>query len=204
MAGIILNNFGGNLMKKVIRFGIYGFAAIILVCLYVEFRIYRFGWRSKPVKSDSIIVLGCRVRGTTPSRFLIARLEEGLRLYNEGYGKYIIVSGGQGPGEDISEAEAMRRYLVEEGVKDSAIIMEDESTSTMENLINSKKKMDELGLKNAVVVSNKYHLKRASIMAERAKISASYSGVFVEDYLSYEISGFIREIPAFIKFLVFD
>jgi uncharacterized SAM-binding protein YcdF (DUF218 family) len=190
-------------MSKIIRFSIFGMAIVIIACLYLEYKIYSFGWRARPEKSDSIVILGCRVRGTRPSTFLETRLEEGLRLYREGYGKYIIVSGGQGPGEDISEAEAMRKYLLERGVDDADILVEDKSTTTMENLSYSKKKMDARGLKNAIIVSNKYHLKRASMMADRAQIDASYSGVFVKKYWLNEISGSLREIPAFIKLFIF-
>lgn len=75
-----------------------------------------FGARARPSASDCAIVLGCGLYGTAPSPFLMARLDEGARLYREGYANRIIVSGGKGPGEDITEADAMKDYLVERGV----------------------------------------------------------------------------------------
>ncbi|MCH5138421.1 YdcF family protein, partial [Clostridiaceae bacterium UIB06] len=137
------------------------FTSIAFIATLVStFEIFYFGQSAKPEKSDCIIVLGCQVYRTTPSPFLAWRTEHALKLYKEGYGKYIIVSGGQGPGENISEAEAMKRYLVSKGMEASKILIEDKSASTMANLINSKAIMDKEGLKTAIIVSNKYHLKR--------------------------------------------
>lgn len=172
--------------------------------IITAFQIIYFGESAKPQKSDCIIVLGCSVYGTTPSPFMIWRTEEALRLYKKGYGNYIIVSGGKGPGEDISEAEAMKRYLLSKGVKPSKIIIEDKSGSTMANLINSKEIMNEKGFNTAVIVSNKYHLKRASLMAKQQKIKGSYSGVFVSPYKSHEIVGYIREVPAMGKYYLVE
>lgn len=161
------------------------------------------GWYGfKPKKADCIIVLGCSVYGTVPSPFLKARTDEALRLYKLGYGKYIIASGGQGANENITEAQAMKRYLISKGMDPSKILTEESSTSTMTNLINSKKIMDLKKFKSAVVVSNSYHLKRASLMAKVVGINASYSGVFISKYKSQEVSGFLREILAIMKFYI--
>jgi uncharacterized SAM-binding protein YcdF (DUF218 family) len=158
--------------------------------------IWWFGAAPRFDKSDCIIVLGCRLYGTVPSPFLKARLDEGLRLYNEGYARYIVVSGGQGPGEDITEARAMKLYLVENGVDESHVLEEDKSTSTETNLRFSLEKMKERGLETAIVVSNSYHLARASLMAGRIGLDAGYSGVRLPQYRQWEMSGLIREIPA--------
>lgn len=191
-------------MKWIIRFAAYVVLLGSIVSIYLGATIYSFGWRAKPQKSDCIIVLGCKVKGAQPSPFLKGRLDEGIRLFKEGYGRYIIVSGGQGPGEDITEAEAMRRYLVEKGIAQDSIILEDRSKSTIENLKNSKVIMEEKGLRNAVIVSNKFHLKRASNTVLKLGMAASYSGVFINEYKLNEVSSFIREIPALIKYIIMD
>lgn len=183
-------------MGKVIKYLFLLLALIFLVFIIIGFVIISFGNNAKPVKSDCIIVLGCQVYGTVPSPFLRSRLDEGCRLYNEGYGNYIIVSGGKGTGEKISEAQAMKDYLVLKGIPPEKIIIEDKSTSTLENIIFSKEKMNERGFISAVIVSNKYHLKRSSIIARKAGIEGSCSGVFVEQYKSHELAGFLREILA--------
>lgn len=187
-------------MNKAMKFILCLTSIAFIATLVATFEIFYFGESSKPKKSDCIIVLGCQVYGTTPSPFLVWRTEHALKLYKDGYGKYIIVSGGKGQGENISEAEAMKRYLVSKGMEASKILIEDKSGSTMANLINSKAIMDEKGLKTAIIVSNKYHLKRASLMAKQQNINGSYSGVFVTPYKYHEFIGYIREIPALIKY----
>lgn len=187
-------------MNKAMKFFLCATSVTFIVTLVTTFQIVYFGESAKPKKSDCIIVLGCQVYGTTPSPFLTWRTEQAFKLYREGYGKYIIVSGGKGPGENISEAEAMKRYLVSKGVDTSKILIEDKSGSTMANLINSKTIMDEKGLNTAVIVSNKYHLKRASLIAKQQSIDGSYSGVFVKPYKFHELIGYAREIPALVKY----
>ncbi|WP_425274184.1 YdcF family protein [Thermoanaerobacter wiegelii] len=168
----------------------------IIIGIILEWQIISFAYNEKPKKSDVIIVLGCAVYGDIPSPFFKARLEEALRLYNEGYGRYIIVSGGKGPGENISEAEAGKGYLLKKGIPEKAILIDDKSFSTYENLQFSKEIMDKKSLKRAVIISNKFHLKRASVIAKRVGIEASFSGVFVRRYINEEIYGFLREVVA--------
>lgn len=189
-------------MKRVIRLFTYFLVLALLIISASAFNIIKFGLSARPEPSDCIIVLGCRVYGAVPSPFLIERLNEGLRLYNKGYGKFIIVSGGKGTGEDVAEADAMRDYLLSKGFDSSKIITEDKSASTMQNLLYSREKMKSYNLNTAVIVSNKYHLKRASLMARKLGIDASYSGVFVSTHESYEILGFLRETLALLKFYI--
>lgn len=164
--------------------------------------ILSFSSNSKPLRADCIIILGCKVDGTTPSPFLISRMDEGIKLYNAGYGKYIIVSGGKGPGEDITEAAAMKSYIISKGIANGNILMEEASTNTMSNLINSKKIMDANKFSTAIIVSNSSHLKRASLMARKLGITASYSGVFNTNYKAQELSVFLREIVANYRFYI--
>ncbi|AFK86443.1 hypothetical protein V518_1638 [Thermoanaerobacterium aotearoense SCUT27] len=169
---------------------------LIILNIIVEIQVIAFAYNIKPLKSDAIIVLGCAVYGENPSPFYKERLNEAIKLYKEGFGKYIIVSGGKGSGEDISEAEAGKKYLLKNGIPDNIVLKDDESYSTLQNLKNSKKIMDEKSLKTAIIVSNSFHLKRASMIAKEAGINASYSGVFVKRYFYEEVYGFLREVPA--------
>lgn len=179
-------------------------AIFIVLTLLISVNIL-IGWNGlKPVRSDCIIVLGCKVDKTVPSPFLKSRVDEGIRLYKAGYGKYIIVSGGQGQGEDITEAEAMKKIMVSKGIDQKVILIENKSTSTLTNLINSKKIMDAMNFRNAVIVSNKFHLKRASMIAKEVGVKASYSGVYNSKYKLQEFSSFLREVLATYKFYLFN
>ncbi|MFC5604544.1 YdcF family protein [Sporosarcina koreensis] len=111
------------------------------------------------------IILGAKVNGETPSLTLRYRLEEALS-YAEAYPDVkFILSGGQGPDEDISEGEAMRRFLVERGVTEERLLLETESTSTYENLFYSKKLLPE-GVKAVTIITSDFHLARARMIAD--------------------------------------
>jgi uncharacterized SAM-binding protein YcdF (DUF218 family) len=167
-------------MKLLLRFIGVLIVIFVTVVITLEYQIISFALYEKPKKSDVIIVLGCAVYGKTPSPFFKERLDEALRLYKEGYGKYIIVSGGKGPGENISEAEAGKEYLLKNGIPEKIILTDNKSLSTYENLFFSKEIMDKNSLKTAIIISNKFHLKRASVIAKRIGIDASYSGVLLK------------------------
>lgn len=189
-------------MKNALRVIEYLALIGLLIMIFIEVDIIRFSMKAKPKVSDCIVVLGCQVKGTYPSPFLQTRLNEVVRLYKEGYGKYIIVSGGKGNGEDITEAMAMKTFLLDKGIDENKIVMEDKSRNTMENLVFSKNVMDYIGFKSAVVVSNKYHLKRASLISKSLGMNASYSGVFVSQYKFTEYKGYVREVLGVLRFLV--
>ncbi len=184
------------MMKLLIKITALLISFVVILNIIAEIQVITFAYNAKPIKSDAIIVLGCAVYGKNPSPFFKERLNEAIKLYKEGLGKYIIVSGGKGLGEDISEAEAGNGYLLKNGIPDNTILKDDKSYSTLQNLENSKKIMDQKSLKTAIIVSNKFHLKRASIIAKEAGINASYSGVFVKRYFYEEVYGFLREAPA--------
>lgn len=189
-------------MKKSLRIIKYLVLIGLLIVIFIQVDVITFSIKSKPKASDCIIILGCQVKGIYPSPFLQARLNEGVKLYKEGYGKYIIVSGGKGPGEAITEAEAMKKFLLSKGIDENKIVMEEKSINTMENLTFSKKVMESKGFETALVVSNKFHLKRASLMSKRLQMKASYSGVFVSQYKFTEYKGYVREVLAVLRFLV--
>ena len=189
-------------MKTALKIVKYLVLIGFLIIIFIQVDVIIFGIESKPIKSDCIIVLGCQVKGTSPSPFLQARLNDSIQLYKEGYGKYIIVSGGKGAGEDITEAAAMKIFLLNKGIDKSKILMDDKSMNTMENLSFSKKIMESKGFKTDVVVSNKYHLKRVSLMSKRLRMNTSYSGVFVSQYKFTEYEGYVREVLGVLKFVI--
>lgn len=124
---------------------------------------------------DAIIVPGAALRGSRPSPFLTSRLERALELWREqGCCAHIVVSGGQGADECVSEASAMHRYLAERGVPDGLIIDESHSTTTKENMRYSRQLIEEhLGARTRVaVVSTDYHLPRCAMFAASEGLDA--------------------------------
>lgn len=116
--------------------------------------------------NEYAIVLGAKVKkGNIPSLALRYRLEAALE-YAEKY-PYVtlVVTGGQGPDEDIEEAIVMKDYLIENGISESRIITEDESTSTYENLLYSQQLLPD-DVTSVTLITSDFHLQRAKIIAE--------------------------------------
>lgn len=121
-------------------------------------------------KEDAIIVLGSGIRGELLTQGLKNRLDAAIDCYKENEDLIIVVSGGQGPQEDITEALAMERYLLARGIPQENIIKEEKATSTYENFVNSKSILDSRfgGEYETAFVSNEYHIYRASSLARIA------------------------------------
>ena len=147
-------------------------------------------------KRDYLIVLGAAVYGDQPSLTLIRRLE-GAADYLERYPESVaIVSGGMGPGETITEAQAMYDWLIGQGFDPARIIMEPKATSTQENLENSfaiiRARGDEPAGKVAIV-SSAYHLYRAKTMARNLGVPDAAGVAAPWGYFFVMLNYFIRE-----------
>lgn len=128
---------------------------------------------AKPSHPTTLIVLGCKVNGDTPSLALQKRIDAAADYLLQNPSARAIVSGGQGADEWISEAEAMKIQLLDKGIALERIMIEDQSTSTIENLEFSKKILLEKGLgTDVIIVTEGYHMLRAKTLAARAGLDA--------------------------------
>lgn len=153
---------------------------------------------------QTVIVLGCGIRGERVSVGLAKRLNKAYEYHLQNPDAMIIVSGGQGPQEDIPEALAMKRYLVDKGVPEDKIIMEDKSTSTITNFKFSHEIMMEKGLPEDSVafVTNGYHVYRGAYYAKEEGLTVTHLGT---DIIWYTIPmNYMREMLAVLKMWVFD
>lgn len=131
-----------------------------------------FGANAAPPKDATVIVLGSQVKGTEPSLDLMQRISAASDYLKANPQAKCIVSGGQGKGEIVTEASAMRRYLVKNGIDSSRIFMEDTSTTTKENFANSLKIIKQKSLnKKVAVVTDEYHQFRAGVIARRTGLT---------------------------------
>ena len=182
------------------------FLTIFIVSfIIIESLIIGANIRSDIKRPDYMIVLGAGLKGEKLSLTLLKRMEKTVEFMKKNPDVKAVVSGGQGFDEIISEAEAMKRYLVKNGIDEKRIIKEDKSTSTMENFKFSKDKLKQITGKNieeAVVVTNEFHMMRARMIAERNGIN-SYPLTCRTPY-SVMPNNFIREYFAVIKSYVMD
>lgn len=181
-------------------------ALLVLEGAYVAFTfsaliLYSWLYRRLPRRReyDYVVVHGAGLSGRRPTPLLAARLDKGVALWKAaGKRAIIIVSGGQGSDEEVPEAQAMRDYLIEtRDVPSDAIIMEARSTTTMENLRNSKGIMDArsgMGNYRCVVVTSDYHVFRAVEYAHVIGLAADGVGSKTARY--YWPTAFIREYVA--------
>lgn len=152
---------------------------------------------------DYIVVLGSGLKGAELSATLKYRLDTSLKVAQNRQDIPILVSGGQGSDEEISEAAAMSRYLISKGISPERIQLENQSTSTEENLRFSKEIMKEKGIEkpSIILVTSDYHLFRAKLLARQLDITAYGVASPSPDYL--KPVSMIREYLATIKSLVF-
>lgn len=157
------------------------------------------------VDCEYIIVLGAGVNGSVPSLTLRQRINAAYDYLVAHPEAICIASGGQGPDEDISEAACMFRELTAMGIDESRIWMEDQSTSTMENLEFSLAVIEEkTGSRpiEAAIVSSEYHLFRAGLMAETFGLTA-YGVPADSQWFSLRLNYHLREIAAVWAYLIF-
>lgn len=169
-----------------------------LIFAFVFGKIVYYG-QSKSIENASyLIVLGAKVNGSQISRALRYRLDEAIEYMVEYPETKAIVSGGQGNGEDISEAEAMFQYMVEQGIEENRIIKEDASTNTRENIANSiqlmKKKQG-----STLIVTNSFHVYRAVEIGKKQGIENLGSLSAPTDKILW-IHYHVREVLAVIKY----
>lgn len=151
--------------------------------------------------NQTVIVLGCQVRGETPTRMLAGRLNKAYEYLSENSDSLCIVSGGQGNNEGITEAEAMKRYLVDKGIDPQRIIEEGQSTNTYENLLYSKQIMEEMELEaKAIIVTDGFHEWRAQYIAKQVGIDAT--GLGSEPYWPLQICFWVREIFGVVRVIL--
>lgn len=154
-------------LRKISVFAAVMAAALVILAAVIS--VFMIKAANSPPKGEcTVIVLGCKVRGETPSLMLYYRAMAAYKYLEANPGAVCIASGGQGADELISEAECIRRILVENGIDGGRIILEDKSTNTDENIRFSLQKMEEYGITgSAALATNEFHQLRAHMIAEK-------------------------------------
>ncbi len=164
--------------------------SFVLYTVFIQIMPHRMNF-------NYVIIHGCGLAdGERMTKLLSNRVDRAIGIYRKCRVKpYIIPSGGKGSDEKISEAEAMKRYLLEHGIPEEHILPEDASATSRENLVNSKKIIDarEGGRKTALVSSN-YHIYRCLRLAR--EIGLKCTGIGADVALYYWPSALIREFIA--------
>ena len=156
-----------------------------------------------------MVILGCQVKSWGPSVLLQDRLDKALDYLEDHPDLTIVVSGGQGPDEPVSEARCMYDYLTEHGVDEAQILLEDQSHNTVENLRYTMDLLAEAGCDTTadmVVVSNGFHLTRVRMLWSRV-CGGDYNLSTLaapSSHVPSRLKMYIREPLALVKSFVFD
>ena len=149
---------------------------------------------------NALIVLGGILRhGYQLSDAVKRRLNIAIKVYkNQNNKPKIIVSGGMIRKQEITEAEAMKKYLLEKRINENDIIEENNSKNTLENFKFSKKKLDELKIsENIAFVTNNFHILRSKIYSKKAGIKAD--GISASTRWYYYLDALMNEYLALIN-----
>jgi uncharacterized SAM-binding protein YcdF (DUF218 family) len=176
------------------------FSFLVLGIIYIgllQFKISQSIKLETPKNADYLIVLGAKVNGTVPSLALDRRIDTAAEYLKDNPDTVVIASGGKGRGEDISEAECIKRELIDQGISESRIMLEDQSTDTSEN-VRFSKKLIPADSSNGVIVTNTFHLYRAVSIASDQGLEVS--GLPAETPRSAVVKSYGREYLAISKF----
>jgi uncharacterized SAM-binding protein YcdF (DUF218 family) len=128
------------------------------------------GTRPNVHKADAIVVLGAAQWNGKPSPVLKARLDHAIMLHDRKLAPYLVVTGGVGRGDTLSEGEVALRYAVRKGVEASRILVERKGLTSAESLTAAAELMRASGLESAIIVSDSYHMLRVELLARDAGI----------------------------------
>lgn len=211
IAGLILFSYGvmelkykihlwGRIPKKLRKVITIFIIIAVSIFLVIESIVVFNGFKKDNIKPDYVIVLGAGVKGTTISASLEERLITAIKFNKEYPDVPLVLSGGQGKGEDISEALAMKNYLINNGIDENLIIMEDKSTNTYENFLYTNEILKDITGKenlNVTVISNGFHMYRAKYLGE--KVGFNCYGYPAKTRKATAVVFYVREVFAVIK-----
>ncbi len=155
----------------------------ILIIILISVALAVYGRNDNVTfKEDAVIVLGKGLDGEKVPVNLAKRLDKAIEYREKNPSALIVVSGGKGGEDKLSEAQAMEKYLISKGISEDVIVKEDKSTTTYENFVFSTEILKRrFGEKYSVAfVSNSFHIYRAERLAKELGINATHLGAGIE------------------------
>lgn len=194
------NNSGNGIKKmnkKLLIFLVFIFVTGVIYLAILQFKITQSSHTFVPTNADYVIVLGARVKGTVPSLALKYRIVAAANYLIKNKDTIVIASGGLGPGEKISEAKAIKIGLMQRGIEGSRIILENQSTTTYENIQFSKRLIPS-SANTGILVTNTFHVYRSLGMARDQKLNVY--GLAAKTPASAVLKSYTREYLAITKY----
>ena len=176
---------------------------LVFFCFFgVEILLLKNGRKRPRKNADYVIVLGAKVNGVIPSKTLRARVKSASLYLKENKNTKVIVSGGQGKGEDISEALAMKKMLLDDGIERERILIEDQSVNTEQNIRFSKRLIEHekrsIERLSIVIATSDFHMYRGIALAKKHGIK-KVSGCPAKPDQVLALHYYVREFFAVVK-----
>jgi uncharacterized SAM-binding protein YcdF (DUF218 family) len=151
-------------------------AALVVLYSFVSlWQVWSTGRSDQARPVDAIVVLGAAQYDGRPSPQLAARLDQVVELWPQDLAPLVIVTGGNQPGDRFTEAEASANYLIDRGVPESAILLEDAGSTTYESLEDVAEILEARGLDSVLIVTDPYHALRSRLIAQEVGMVAYVS-----------------------------
>ena len=156
---------------------VLGAFLLLVLCLWgaALVAVVVYGRRDEARPADAIVVLGAAQYDGRPSPVLRARLDHAIQLYRADLAPYLILTGGVGVGDTISEAEVGKRYAMHAGVPSQRILIEPAGVSSDQSMRTVKRLMEGKQLTSALLVSDPFHMLRLHVLAAQLGIQAHSS-----------------------------
>ena len=196
----------GRLCRRVFQTALT-LALVSLIC--IESYVINIGRSDlSALPADAVVVLGAGGNGTQPSLSLYTRLTVALDYLEENPDVPVVLTGGRGYGEEITEAQCMYDWLTARGVDPARLILEEQAGNTAENFAFSKELLEEQGIDPAedsvAVVTNDFHIARSRLIAVRQGYGHAFGVPAELPWLHLEVNYYLREAFAMVKTWIFD
>ena len=196
----------GRLCRRIFQTAL---TLVLVPLICIEIYVINVG-SSDPsaLPADAVVVLGAGVNGTQPSLSLYTRLTAALDYLEENPDVPVVLTGGLGYGEEITEARCMYDWLTARGVDPARLIMEEQPGNTAENFAFSKELLEEQGIDPAenlvAVVTNDFHIARSRLIAARQGYGHAFGVPAKLPWRHLEVNYYLRESFAMVKTWIFD
>lgn len=178
-----------------IKWVLFPLALVFIYFLFNVWQVHDFAKNYSEQKSDVAIILGAGTHDGKVSPVFRERLNHEDYLLRKRFVKTIVVTGGFGKGEVISDSRAGKAYLLSLGKDATQILIDEKSTITRENIIEAKKIMNARGMSSALIVSDPLHMKRSMRIVRRHDIIAESSPTQTSAYKTWwpKLQSFLYE-----------
>ncbi|QDH74161.1 YdcF family protein [Brevundimonas sp. M20] len=161
------------------------FLIVVVAGAGLALSITRYADQTSSASADAAMVLGAAVANRTPTPVFEERLRHAAGLYHAGRVRLVVVTGGRGPGDALSEGEAGRDWLIAHGVTAADIAVETRSRTTIQNLRFSLPILEARGVRTVLLVSDPLHMRRSTIIARRLGLTVEPSPTRTSRYRTW-------------------